>query len=335
MKSLQRLKNGERPVYLLHGEEQLQRREAAEALVKHVLDAGSEDFNLDRFDAESSSFSVAQVTSAAQMVPMMAARRVVWLREAQQLDRLGKGEVASLLAYIEKPSPKTCLILEARGTLDGRKPLLKALKKSKTAHLELFEPPKAHELEGWVQREAQRRRCKISPRAAQLMSEALGADLGALRGAIDRLALFAAEGEELGPDEVTALLPEAKLQTTVWRFLDTLAERRVESALAEAHALLSEGQAPLGLLALITRQLRQQLIAHAIKSQGGNEAALAKAAKVPPFAAKKLLRSCRRWSPAALLRALERAGQSERELKSSRLAPSLLVEALVIDLCVS
>ena len=81
------------------------------------------------------------------------------------------------------------------------------------------------------------------------------------------------------------------------------------------------------------RQLRNQLFAHAVQSRGGGEAAVAKATGLPPFAARKLLRGLSRWSPDDLLLALERAVQSERLLKSSRLDSGLIIETMIIDLC--
>ena len=326
---------GEALIYLLQGEESLLSREAASWLVERAVSEGSADFNLDKFDAEGEGFQVSRLCSAAQMVPMMAEMRVVWLRAAQRLDKLPRAEVEPLLRYLERPAPKTCLIIEARGNLDKRKPLYKALKKSKLTHIESFEPPKAQELGAWVAAEARRRRLPLTTGAAQLLADAVAGDLGALRGALERLALFNAEAPQapLDEEQIAELLPEARLQTTVWRFLDTFATRRPEAALAQVHALLLDGQSPLGLLALIVRQLRNQLFAHAVQSRGGGEAAVAKATGLPPFAARKLLRGLSRWSPDELLLALERAAQSERLLKSSRLDSGLIMEAMIIDLC--
>ena len=88
------------PVYLLHGDEPLFTREAASWVSQTALGDGIPDFNLDRFDASDSSFSVERLCNALETMPMMSARRVVHVSSAETLNKLTKDRLKGLLNYL-------------------------------------------------------------------------------------------------------------------------------------------------------------------------------------------------------------------------------------------
>ena len=102
------LKNGEASVYLLHGDAPLLTRRAADWLRPRVTGGVAEDFNIDRFDAKDK-FNVARLVDAARTLPMMAPRRLVWVRSAEALFTGTAATIATLLTYLEQPDPSTCL----------------------------------------------------------------------------------------------------------------------------------------------------------------------------------------------------------------------------------
>ena len=70
-----------RPAYLIAGEEPLLRDGALAALEASVLAEGPRDFNLDRLEAGSA--APGRLVEALGMLPFMASRRLVVLREGE------------------------------------------------------------------------------------------------------------------------------------------------------------------------------------------------------------------------------------------------------------
>ncbi|HSJ95710.1 MAG TPA: hypothetical protein VLC53_01475, partial [Myxococcota bacterium] len=68
-----------RSAYLLAGGEPLLRDDALAALRAAVLAGGPADFDLDRLEGDEA--TPGQLTDALRTLPMMARRRLVWLRE--------------------------------------------------------------------------------------------------------------------------------------------------------------------------------------------------------------------------------------------------------------
>ena len=93
------LNQGKDAVYLIHGDERHIARSATGWLRASVLSDGVADFNLDRFDGREN-VSVDAVVQACRTLPMMAARRFVWLRNAEAIIGRRADALKVLLEYI-------------------------------------------------------------------------------------------------------------------------------------------------------------------------------------------------------------------------------------------
>ena len=122
------LKGGSAQLYLLHGDAALLTREAGEWLRQRVLDGAIEDFNLDRFDG-GDRLDAEAIAQAARTLPMMAARRMVWVRNAEGLLNQAKGNLGPLLKYVAAPDATTCLVFQANEKVKRTGALVKALEK--------------------------------------------------------------------------------------------------------------------------------------------------------------------------------------------------------------
>jgi DNA polymerase III delta subunit len=91
---------GLQPVYLIAGEEPLQRDEALAALRERVLGRVPRDFNLDRLEAAST--SPAELIDVLRTLPVMARRRLVELSEPDSSRAAGRGFGEALAALIEE-----------------------------------------------------------------------------------------------------------------------------------------------------------------------------------------------------------------------------------------
>ena len=110
-------------VYLLYGEEDFLVEQALEAVLAATLSPADRQFNLDVVRA--GDMDIREVLAMCASFPMMADRRVVVLRD---VDSLNARELELLSAYLESPSPTTCLVLIA-GSVDMRKKPFHTLRK--------------------------------------------------------------------------------------------------------------------------------------------------------------------------------------------------------------
>src|SRR5262249_11056560 len=125
------------PLYLVVGEERLQRDQVVAEIRAAALGGGIPAFNEDRFQA--GEVDVDKVLAAARTVPMMAPKRFVLVRGLERWDS-GKGDadderesgaeksdstapLDKLATYAGAAIDSTCVVLVA-GKIDGRRKLM-------------------------------------------------------------------------------------------------------------------------------------------------------------------------------------------------------------------
>src|ERR1044071_3340034 len=96
------------PTVYLYGEEDVLKDEAVRAIVDRVVDPGLRDFNYDQRSA--GQLDPEAIETLCNTLPMMAGRRVVVIREVEAWNKRARGR-AAMLRYLEKPAPKTVVVL--------------------------------------------------------------------------------------------------------------------------------------------------------------------------------------------------------------------------------
>ena len=325
------LKNGGAAVYLLHGEATFLTRRAFDWLRPQVTAGFAEDFNLDRFDARDRA-PLERIVDAARTLPMMAPRRLVWVKNAEALFSGQAGNNPALLRYIEAPDATTCLVFTANEVVDRRGKLYKALEKHAVVH-ESRTPPE-RELVSWITVQVAERGRAIQPDATHLLADAVGRDLAALDAALERLCLFVLAPAVIEMPHVEQSVPHTRTHS-VWELADAVAERNLSAALSHAHELLGQGEPALRILSLVADRVRKLILGRAARAAGATVQEAAQAAGIPPFKAAEFGRQLQRYKGAELLLALERLAAADRQLKRSKLDDELVLESLLMDLCAS
>lgn len=185
-----------KPVYYLMGDEDFYIDNLSQMIVDAALKEDERDFNLDVMYG--SEVNANQVIQFAQGLPMMASRRVVLLREAQQMD-----DRENLASYVQHYNPSTILVVcHKHGKLDARRQLAQEVKRVGV----LFESKRLYDsqLPGFVSSYLKARRMDIEPAAIQMLCEHVGSDLSRLSSEMDKLILATPSNET----RITTLLVE-------------------------------------------------------------------------------------------------------------------------------
>ena len=174
------------PVYLLMGDESYFIDKISERIEKDILQPEECDFNLSvMFGADVTSSNVADM---AREFPVMSERRVVILKEAQNIK-----DWTGLENYLKKPSPQTILtVCFKNGVFDKRKKIFGLIKNLGV----VFESKKKrdYELSAFINSYLKVKGLSIDNKAASMVAENIGSDLNRLTGELDKVALSLEKG---------------------------------------------------------------------------------------------------------------------------------------------
>ncbi len=171
-----------RPIYFLMGEEPYFIDRITEYIADHVLTEEEKTFN--QITLYGKDTDITNVINTSRRFPMMASRQVVIVREAQNLDK-----IEDLIHYVENPLESTLLVINYKyKKLDRRKKLFKALEKNSI----LFESKRLYDdkIPPWINSYLRSRGKKIEPKAAVILTEYLGNDLGKIANELEKLVII-------------------------------------------------------------------------------------------------------------------------------------------------
>ena len=184
-----------KPIYFLMGEEPYYIDAISGFIAENVLTEEERGFN--QIVLYGRDITIDDIISNAKRYPMMAEHQVIIVREAQELSRT----IENLVAYAQNPQPTTVLVFCYKyKKLDARKKLSKVLKKNGV----LFESKKLYDnqVPAWITKVLNGKGYTITPKAAQMLTEFLGNDLGKINNEIEKLLVILKPGEQITPEVI-------------------------------------------------------------------------------------------------------------------------------------
>ena len=304
------------PVYLFTGPEEYIKRESLEYLREKLLPPGLEALN----DAVLEGVTAQQITDAAETLPMMCERRVVTVRDWAPLlpgkSKDEEAEAAWMQKWLENPAPGCALVFYMRGEADGRKKLTGLLKK-KAASVS-FDLLTDGELLKWCQKKVKAQKKKIDAQAVSTLTFMAGRELTRLDGELDKLCAYVGDGPEITLEHVEAIVSPS-LEYNVFELMNHLLAGDMLKAQQAVNRLTQSGQNPMGLLAMLNRQLRQMTHMKCSLDAGGNVQTVQDQLKLHPYAAKQTARQVAKLPAAWLTKLYDTGVESDYAVKSGRL----------------
>lgn len=191
---VQEIKSGKvKPIYFLMGEEPYYIDKIADYIDENLLSEEEKGFN--QMILYGRDTSIEDIVSNARRYPMMAERQVIIIKEAQDLSR----SIEKLESYAENPQLTTTLVFCYKyKKLDKRKKVYKAIAKNGV----MFEGKRLYDnqIPTWIQKTLKSRDYQISPKAAQMLLEFLGTDLGKIDNELQKLQLILPPGSTISPE---------------------------------------------------------------------------------------------------------------------------------------
>jgi DNA polymerase-3 subunit delta len=205
---------------------------------------------------------------------------------ADGIERWRDKQLEPVLAALAELPPDLTLVLICRDKPPAK--LAKAVQKA-GGEVHEFEAPKAKEMPRVLVGEAQRLGFRLDPAAARLLVERMGANPLRLRNELERLALWAGEGGEVGLADLEAMIADTS-ETAVWSLSDALVEGDAAAALRIGERLIGQGENVTGLIYGLASRLRGACAAAAQLEEGIPPKQVESSLKMHPYAAKQLVR---------------------------------------------
>lgn len=188
------IKSGDiKPIYLLTGEEPYFIDFLSDYIEKNLLTEDEKAFN--QMVLYGRDVTIDDIVSHAKRYPMMAERQVIIVKEAQELSRT----IDNLETYCKNPQPTTVLVICYKyKKIDKRKTFYKTIK----AKGVILDEKKLYEnkVAPWISKALASKGYQISPKAAQMLVEFLGNDLGKISNELDKLTQILKPEQQITPE---------------------------------------------------------------------------------------------------------------------------------------
>ncbi len=220
--------------------------------------------------------------AAIPAMSLMESRRYLL---ADGIERWRDRQLEAVAAAVAELPPDLTLVLIARAKAPAK--LVKAVKSVK-GEIHEFEAPKARDMPRVLVADAQRLGFRLEPAAARLLVDRMGAGPVRLQHELERLALWAGEGGEVGAADLEAMIADTS-EAAVWSLSDALLERDAAGALRIGERLIEQGENVTGLIYGLASRLRSACFAAAQLEEGVPPKQVESSLKMHPYAAKQLV----------------------------------------------
>ncbi|MBN1560225.1 DNA polymerase III subunit delta [candidate division KSB1 bacterium] len=311
------------PLYLFFGEEEFLIGQMIDAVRKAALQPGDEDFNLNIYYGNET--DGAAIVNAAMSFPLLAARRLVMVKDFHHLDDKSQ---SLLLKYAAKPSQTSCLCLTsckftaASGVIKKLAPHARAIEAKR-----LYD----NQVPAWIKSHVRERGYTISEEAASLLQINVGNSLKRLSSEIDKIELLKKEKAAITVADIEAVVGATK-EYNVFEFCDAVAGREVEKSLRILNRLLELGESPIGILVMLNRHFAIMTKTKELVLKGTAKAEMANSLKINRYFLDKYLLQAQKYRRDQLQQIFQLLLTADLHLKTSYQKPRLTLETLLYEI---
>jgi DNA polymerase-3 subunit delta len=291
--------------YLIHGDDHGRIAERR-ANLRSMAEAESGANGVELFEGDAATPEA--VAAALNAMTFALGRRFIVV---DGVESWKERELEPLTAAMAAIAPDTTVAFFAREESRKKAPngLHEAVRKA-GGNISAEESVKAWELPKWVIGQARELGLQLEPDAARALISSVGDRQQRLLRELEKLALWAGPGAQLGPAEVEEIAaPSAERRT--WTLADALVAGDTQAATRVYLTLRAQGERVPGLLYWMAQRVRTALeIAQAL-DRGEPPAQIKRGLRMPSRAADRLIADARSSGSAQLQRALEQIADLE------------------------
>jgi DNA polymerase-3 subunit delta len=263
-------------------------------------------------------------------LPMLSPRRLVTVEDADPFVTRERARLEKLFSErAEGGETSGVLVLDVKSWPGNTK----LAKLTPDAWLITCDTPDSRALPKWCVEWCKERHGKaLDARAAALLVELVGQEMGLLDSEMEKLAAYAGDAPKIDARDVDTLVGQSRLEDT-WKIFDLIGAGKGGEALAYVRRLFAQGKEPLELLGAFSVKMRQLARAARLQTQGTPLGDAMAKAEVKPFARQAAEQQMRHLGRRRLDRLYDMLLEADQGMKGgSQLPPQLLMERLVVQL---
>ncbi|MBT9314165.1 DNA polymerase III subunit delta [Leptothoe spongobia] len=246
------------PVYFFWGADEFRMKKAVRALCDRNLNPDWASFNYEKIPPEQSD-AIIQGLNQAMTPPFGMGKRVVWLVDTPLCQRCS----ADLLTELERTLPNipdsSILLLTSSNKPDGRLKSTKVLKKhADIREFDTIPPWKTDQIEHQVYQVAKDVGLQLTPQAAALLGEVIGADTRRLYNELEKLKTYWTKPNQALPPNAITDLVATSTQSSL-QLAAALRQGNTDRALTLMTDLLERNEPALRIVATLVGQFRTWL----------------------------------------------------------------------------
>ena len=313
-------------LYVFYGEEAYLRDFYLGQMKKKLLPAGMEEFNLHTMSGKE--FDIKRLAQMVDCLPMMSERTLIVVSDYD----LYKGDKEGLTALFADLPDYVCLVfvydlIEYKA--DARTKLAAALKKH--GSVVNFARQEQGDLVDWVRRRFRATDHDIGSEEAKYLIFLCGDLMNGLISEIGKIGSYAKNHRITRQDIDAVATPQ--LDAVVFQMTDAIAAGNFERAAAVLGDLYHMQEAPIKILAVLGRQLRQLYSARlAIENRKSTSYLMELWGMRSAYPAEKLMQSARRFSLPWCRWAVIRCGEMDLAMKSTGADGEELLTQFLLEL---
>lgn len=339
-----------KPVYLIYGSETFLIDKGREALKNSVVTSFPE---LNYTYLEGEKLEADELSAACRTFPFGTEKRLVEVRDLGILKSKGgsrdedkdEKENASAPGKDAKPfidvvqnlDDTTCLLFFSYGSINKkRKKLLDEVKKH-GAVLEFNRIERA-ELAQWIKKVLGKSGINIGPRELDHFINSIGyldkngsKTLYDVENEIKKLTGFMGDLTEVRKEHIEALVPR-NIENDIFKLINACSEKDVDRSLRIYNDLLLEGESSMGILALLSRQVKNMLEVCELYEKKYDRRSISEKLKLHEYAVKLCIQYGSSMKRQVLLSAFRKCLDTDFSIKSGGMGERLAMEMLLTGL---
>ncbi len=324
-KAIDQLKNGDvAPVYLIYGEEKYLHDELIDRIIDTSLDSGTKDFNLDIFyGSETSSDKIINVSCS---FPMMAQRRVVVVKDIQQLKPT---DLKHLADYVSHPSKSSCLILSLPERKKAGKWFTVIFNNALSIDCrKLYD----NEVPAWVEGYLQSKKFTIAKEAIQLLQAQVGNSLLDLVNELEKIQINIQPRLKITLEDVQSVTSISK-QFNIFELCNAVGEKKFPRAITILNKLLEQGESPTGMIIQLMRHFVNLMkINENIRRGNQSISELMKVTGLTYYFVNDMMKQSKNFSAGQYRNSFTYLAEADLHLKTGYQKPGMVMELLLYKL---
>lgn len=303
--------------YLLYGEEDYLKKTYRDKL-KKALNPDGDTMNYANFSGKN--IETQEIISLADTLPFFADKRLIVIEDSGFFKNAN-----DMLADYIKTMEDTAVLVFVESEVDKRGKMYKALKEK--GQIVEFKRQDEAVLRKWVLGKLKKEEKQISEATLMAFLNKVGQDMESINSELEKLLCYTLNRNVITTHDVEAICI-TQIQNKIFDMVDAIGNKDQKKAMDLYYDLLKLREAPMKILALLSRQF---LILLQIKELPGvDRATVASKVGIPPFAVQKNTIQSKQFKKRHLRQALEDCAEYEEAVKNGRMTDRMCVELLII-----